>query len=128
MIVWLVLLNLSNHPCSSWPETQRQSATEQFGDIEDMPFPQIPPEADADDVRQIVEGYEGQIRKLAADDPSLTVHLMGELTFTHLLVNRLHTAGIPCVASTSERIVLQEANGKKTSQFKFVRFRGYAKT
>jgi len=121
-----MLLNLSNHPSAAWPEGQRGAAIDQYGEIRDLPFPQIPPEADTDGVRRMVEDYEGRIRQLAAEYPGLTVHLMGELTFTHLLVNRLQEAGIPCVASTSERIVIQEAGGKKVSQFNFIRFRNYA--
>lgn len=121
-----MLLNLSNHPSASWPAAQRRAALDQYGEIRDLPFPQIPPEADTDGVRQIVEAYEGRIRKLAAEAPGLTVHLMGELTFTHLLVNRLQAAGIPCVAGTTQRIVTEEANGRKVSQFNFMRFRKYA--
>lgn len=121
-----MLLNLSNHPSTSWPAAQCRAALDQYGEIRDLSFPQIPPAADTDGVRQIVEEYEGRIRKLAAEAPGLTVHLMGELTFTHLLVNRLQEAGISCVASTSERIVIKEAGGKKVSQFNFIRFRNYA--
>lgn len=121
-----MLLNLSNHPSSKWPQTQHRTAIEQYREIKDMPFPQIPPNVDTHGVRRIVEEYEGYIREIAAEKSRLTVHLMGELTFTHLLVNRLQAAGIPCVASTAERIIIEEANGKKVSQFNFIRFRNYA--
>lgn len=121
-----MLLNISNHPCTKWPEIQRRAAIEQYREIKDMPFPQIPPDMDTVGIRQMVEDYEARIHKVAADNNNLIVHLMGELTFTHLLVNRLQKAGIPCVASTSERIVIEEASGKKISQFNFVRFRNYA--
>jgi len=121
-----MLLNLSNHPSTKWPEAQRQAAIEEYREIKDLPFPQIPPVADTDGVRQKVEEYEGRIRKIAAESSSLTVHLMGELTFTHLLVNRLLAIGIPCLASTSECIVFEEANGRKVSQFNFIRSRSYS--
>lgn len=121
-----MLLNLSNHPSANWPEAQRQAALNQYGEIQDIPFPHIPPDADTDDVRQIVEEYEVRIRKLAVEAPRLTVHLMGELTFTHMLVNRLQSIGIPCVAGTTERVVTEESNGRKVSHFNFVRFRNYA--
>lgn len=120
-----MLLNLSNHPSTNWPAAQRNAAIEQYGDIQDMAFPQISPTADTDEIRQLAEEYEGRIRALAVSHGSLTVHLMGELTFTHMLVNRLHALGIPCVASTTERTVIEEADGKKISQFNFVRFRHY---
>ena len=44
----------------------------------------------------------------------------------HLLVNRLQAIGIPCVASTTERVVTEESDGRKVSQFRFVQFRSYA--
>ncbi len=119
-----MLLNLSNHPSPNWPEAQRRAALDQYGEIRDLAFPQIPPEADTDGVRRIAEDFEVHIRKLAADHPRLTVHLMGELTFTYLLVTRLQTAGIPCVASTTHRIV-EEKDGRKVVQFQFVQFRAY---
>jgi len=52
------------------------------------------------------------------------VHLMGEMTFTFALVQKLKSAGIPCVASTTHRRV-EERGGKKIVQFEFVQFRPY---
>lgn len=120
-----MLLNLSNHPSAKWSEAQRQAALEQYGEIRDLPFPQIPPEADTEEVRRLAEEYETQIRQLADDRPRFVVHVMGELTFTFILVNRLLSIGIPCVASASKRIVIEESGGHKISQFNFVKFRSY---
>jgi hypothetical protein len=120
-----MLLNLSNHPSAKWPDAQRMAALNQYGEIRDLAFPQIPPGANTDEVRQIAEKYEIKIRQLAIDHPRLTVHVMGELTFTHMLVNHLSEIGIPCVASTTERIVTEESNGKKISHFNFIQFRSY---
>lgn len=50
---------------------------------------------------------------------------MGEMTFTYALVKRLKEAGIRCVASTTKRICTENADGSRTSQFNFVRFRDY---
>lgn len=120
-----MLLNLSNHPSHLWPAAQRQAATDGYGAIQDMPFPAIPPAFDTDGVRLMVADYEARIRALALEHPRLVVHLMGELVFTHLLVTRLLAIGIPCVASTTERTVVEEVDGRKVSQFTFVRFRYY---
>jgi hypothetical protein len=49
---------------------------------------------------------------------------MGEMTFTFTLVKKLKQAGIPCLASTMERLVKEE-DGKKIVEFKFVQFREY---
>lgn len=114
------LINLSNHPSINWPESQRLTAQKQFGKIEDLSFPNIPPNHSPEDIAALAEQYCSQVR---AHRPS-AVHLMGEMTFTFALVNLLKNAGIPCVASTTERIVTEE-DGKKIVQFQFIQFREY---
>lgn len=116
-----MLLNLSNHPSASWSESQLSSAIKQYQSVEDLPFPKIDPSWSADQVEQLAEEFEMKIRKI---NPS-AVHLMGEMTFTFKLVNRLQRIGIPCIASTTERVATEDENGNKTSIFKFVRFRNY---
>lgn len=116
-----MLLNLSNHPSASWPEEQLTAAIEKYNSVEDLAFPQINPEWDSDQIEQLAEEYEIKVRKL---NPT-AVHLMGEMTFTYKLVNRLKAIGIPCIASTTERIATEDGNGNKTSVFQFVRFRMY---
>jgi hypothetical protein len=115
-----MLLNLSNHPSNIWPENQIQLANSLYHVVTDLPFPQINPESNSDDLEQLVEEYEIKIRQT---NPT-TVHIMGELTFTYRLVNKLKAIGINCIASTTERKVTIEDN-LKTSQFQFVQFRPY---
>ncbi len=122
-----MLLNLSNHPTTKWTPEQLNNAIQQFTQVQDMPFPNIPPTATTDKVKQIADEYYNKILKIAAKHHTLTVHLMGEMTFTYHLVTKLQTFGIACVASTTERTVLEEINGKKTFLFKFVQFRAYPK-
>lgn len=116
-----MLLNLSNHPISSWQKEQLETAIEKYQSVEDLPFPQIPPDLEIPDLDLLVEEYLNKIRNI---NPA-SVHIMGELTFTYKLINRLKDIGIPCIASTTERIVTEDGNGNKTSTFKFVRFRDY---
>lgn len=116
-----MLLNLSNHPSASWPENQMNAAIQQYGKVEDLPFPAINPEWSTDEVRQLAEQYEIKVRQL---NPT-AVHIMGELTFTFMLVNKLKEIGIPCIASATNRMVTSENDGVKTSVFEFVRFREY---
>lgn len=115
-----MLLNLSNHPSPTWSAAQLQAATAQYGSVQDLPFPNIPPDATADEVRRLAEQYEAEVRRV---DPA-AVHLMGEMTFTFALVNRLQAFGIPCIASTTERIA-EEREGQKIVTFRFVQFRNY---
>ena len=115
-----MLLNLSNHPSSKWGEHQL-AATEQYGGVFDMAFPNIPPAATEDDVRRLVEEFEVKVRASGAT----VVHLMGEMCFSFALVSRLQKIGIPCVASTTERRTVENPDGSKTLSFEFVQFRGY---
>ncbi|MCS6928274.1 MAG: CRISPR-associated protein [Saprospiraceae bacterium] len=117
-----MLLNLSNHPSSAWPAEQLRAAVEQYGSVQDMLFPNVPPEADIDAVRRLAEEYSLRIQTL---DPKPTaVHLMGEMTFTYQLVSLLQAVGMLCIASTTLREVTEEGE-KKISRFRFVRFRPY---
>lgn len=117
-----LLLNLSNHPSSLWDEKQAVEARK-YGNIEDMPFPAIHPEASASEIHAIAEEYADKILE-KAEQAHLTVHIMGEMTFTFDLVSMLKAEGITCIASTTERIADMNDN-TKISEFHFVRFREY---
>lgn len=119
-----LLLNLTNHPSSLWSEKQREAACV-YGEIMDMPFPAIDETADETYISTLADEYLQRILDLAKDK-NVTVHLMGELTFTFALLKRLQEHGITCVASTSRRIVKEETAGRKGEViFQFERFRRY---
>lgn len=115
-----MLLNLSNHPSPTWSGAQLKAAREQYGEVEDLPFPSIGPDWSPEEVQALAQEYFDIVvqRRPAA------VHLMGEMVFTFALVQKLKAAGIPCLASTTERLVREE-NGRKIVQFRFIRFRPY---
>lgn len=117
-----ILLNLSNHPSPLWEKKQIDEARK-YGDIEDMPFPSIHPEVSASEIHAIAEEYADKILE-KAEQAHLTVHIMGEMTFTFDLVSMLKAEGITCIASTTERIADVNDN-TKISEFHFVRFREY---
>lgn len=136
-----MLLNLSNHPSANWSADQMQAATQLFGAVEDLTFPQIDPKANHLEIKKLAAEYFKLIKqnsdtikllRAQTDDGAfsgsskITIHVMGELTFCFALVQLLKNENIPCVASTTERLVLEEKDGQKTAQFKFVRFREYA--
>lgn len=116
-------LNFSNHPSSLWEESQLEAAR-QYGDIADMPFPSIDPGASSETVKEMAKSYVHGILKIAKDH-DVTVHVMGEMTFVFTVVTQLEEKGIRCVASTTERIVKDNDDGTKTSEFSFVGFREY---
>ena len=115
-----MLLNLSNHSFKNWLPEQQEMALREWGRVEDLPFPPIPPESESNQIELLAQEYLEKIREIKPE----AVHLMGEMTFTCTLVCSLQRAGIPCLASTTRRKAIEEGN-KKISIFEFVRFRYY---
>lgn len=119
-----MLINLSNHIISEWSEKQLKLATTQYGEVIDISFPAVSPEADSDEVGQLALEVVCSICNKHIDE-KFTVHIMGELTFVYAAVQEFHKRGIECIASTSQRKVSLLTNGEKVSRFHFVRFREY---
>ena len=119
-----MLINLTNHPSSLWSDKQLEAARV-YEEIIDMPFPAIDETDDETYISTLADEYHQKILDIAKEN-SVTVHLMGELTFTFALLKRLQEHGIPCVASTSKRMVNEETPGRKGEViFQFERFRRY---
>lgn len=117
-----MLINLSNHPSDLWGQKQLEAA-QAYGEIVDLPFPVVSPEASHRDVQELAETYVGMIERLKADDQA-TIHVMGEMTFTYAVVSKLKEMGLRCVASTTVRNTAI-SGGIKVSEFSFVTFREY---
>jgi hypothetical protein len=122
-----MLLNFSNHCSKEWSDLQHL-ASKKYGNIIDFQFPMIDPLSNIYQIEQLVEEYEIKIRKMLSKDNTgaSAVHIMGELTFCHALVNRLQQAEIICLASTTNRETVNNPDGTKTVKFGFVRFREYS--
>ena len=121
-----MLINLSNHPSSKWDETQLYEANRQFGTVDDVPFPNIPPDWDTEEVKTLAREYFEKIKfteKEKGEKP--VIHITGELVFCFILIQMLLKGGYDCITSTTERIVT-EVNNVKTTVFKFKRFRNYS--
>ena len=117
------LINLSNHPSQYWSKEQINAAAI-YGDIMDMPFPIISPDARDEDIKKMANEYVNRILELE-EQKHLTVHIMGEMTFTYMVVSQLKAMGIECIASTTNRNTQDLLDGRKISDFKFIRFRRY---
>lgn len=118
-----MLVNLTNHPYSEWGEQQREAAR-CYGECVDIPFPMVPPDANAREVELLADSYFDRIIQL--DSPEvITVHIMGEQTFCYALISKLLRAGVPCVASCTARDVTVMEDGSKQVRFHFSRFRPY---
>ena len=119
-----MFINLSNHPSSKWLKEQLAAAQE-YGEIVDMSFPNINPEYTASMVSELADEAVAAITSYGKD---ITVHIMGEMTFTYAVVSRLKGLGIKCVASTTARDpekVIIKPDGTKISEFHFIQFREY---
>lgn len=118
-----MLINLSNHPIASWNDRQL-SAASLYGELVEIPFPQIMPNASERDINKLAAEYFDRVKSLGTKD-EVTIHVMGEMTFTMRIVHRLKSLGYTCLASTSERKVKDLGDGKKEVTFEFVQFREY---
>lgn len=119
-----MLINLTNHPSASWSKEQMDEASV-FGEILDVPFPNVDASKGEDYIEVLANDYFLKIKSYMGDDDDFVVHIMGEMTFTYALVSMLKKEKIVCIASTTERIVVEKNNGKKEVEFKFSRFRRY---
>lgn len=119
-----MFINFSNHPGSEWGKEEIEEAKRLGGAVHDMPFPQIPPDIDSDEMKKLAAEYASKIAQLR---PSV-VNIQGEYTFTYNVVKDLKARGVCCVAACSERHVEIEVLPdctRKRAIFRFVHFREY---
>lgn len=121
-----MLINLSNHPSDNWPQEQKKKAIELYQKIVDIPFPEVDPNGEEKYIENLSSEYLNKILEIKnSTSETVVVHLMGELTFSFALLVKLKANGVRCVASTTQRVVMDEGNGRVTKLFRFVRFREY---
>lgn len=116
-----MLLNISNHPISSWSDKQTEAAKILYGSIQDLPFPHINPTYNEEEIKVIANDYYNRINSIQPQ----AIHLMGELTFCFCLLMLLKNKGYKVIASTTTRNISYSETGEKISKFEFVRFREY---
>jgi hypothetical protein len=119
-----IFINFSNHPSDKWSEEQL-AAAQVYGDVVDIPFPNIEPAATETDIANLGNDY---IQKILEMSPS-AVMCQGEFTFSYYVISGLLRNNINVLSACSKRIVQEMHDGtdtvKKVSQFKFVGFRRY---
>lgn len=118
-----IFLNVSNHPSAEWDKEQMEAA-KAYGTVVDYPFPQVSANASGDEIAELAEETTQDILK-KYPYADITVHAMGEMTFTFALVAKLKAHGIRCVASCTDRKTENLGNGDKLSHFHFAQFREY---
>jgi hypothetical protein len=124
-----MLINLSNHPSPKWGSKQKNTAQSLYGNIIDVEFPAIDPLATTADVKTIADAFFLKVTEMlnphSGRNKPNAVHVQGEFTFVYHIVSLLKASGIVCLASTSKRIVKENAEGEKVVSFRFVSFREY---
>lgn len=119
-----MFINISNHPSVRWSAEQTAAAMK-FGDIVDVPFPDVPAGVDTAAVSALADEYCARILDLRAD----AVLVQGEMSLSFAVAGRLQRNGIAVLCACSERVcetsVLDDGSTERRSVFRFVRFRRY---
>ena len=119
-----MFINYTNHASAKWPTAQKEAA-HAWGEIEDLPFPDIGADWDEERVAKLAEE---SVARLIEKKPR-AVLCQGEFTYVYHLVNLLRAAGVTALAATSRREVseerAQDGSVRKISRFVFTRFREY---
>jgi len=120
--------NISNHSSDQWSEEQKDAARAIAPELLDIPFPAVPPEADTAEVEALADRLIASLHSMDMGVPwefAKAAMVQGEFTLAAALVRRLQQCGIACYAATTQRVVETDAEGRKISIFRFVRFRAY---
>ena len=119
-------VNFTNHPSESWSEEQIKAA-EAYGEIIDLPFPNVDSEATEEDIEKLGSEFVEKIENL---NPS-AVLCQGEFTLCYFVIAQLQKRGITVLSACSKRMVKErlslDGQKEKVSTFQFVRFRNYFK-
>ena len=117
-------VNFSNHSSSGWNNKQK-TAAQKWGQIIDVPYPDITAICDEAAISRLAEG---SVAKILSYNPA-AVMCQGEFTLAYAVTTMLKRKGITVVAACSDRksmeTILDDGTTKKQSIFDFVRFREY---
>ncbi len=114
-----MFINFTNHPSSNWGEKQKNAA-QVYGEIKDILFPEISPQASEEEIEELAEQY---VEDIVKENPS-AVLCQGEYTFVYQVVQKLKEKNIIVLAACSKRNVV-EVDNKRIVEFQFEQFRKY---
>lgn len=112
-------INLTNHPSKLWDRKQREEA-EKYGEIVDIPFPNVEPGWSRESVAAL---SEKMVSRIMQKHPK-AVLCQGEFCLAYQIVRDLQEKGVLVVAACSKRMVKEDGNQKLVT-FKFEQFREY---
>lgn len=88
----MVFVPFANHPSGSWGVAQRRTA-QVYGEIIDLPFPDVPPALSTAEVAALASKWAARI--LAMRPPCILCQ--GEMTLTARVVRLLQSHSVPAV-------------------------------
>ncbi len=112
-------INLTNHSSKSWGRKQIEAA-KRYGEIVDMPFPNVNPGWSRETVAEL---SKKMVSRILEDHPR-AVLCQGEFCLVYQIVRALQENGVPVVAACSKRMVKEDGNQKSVT-FEFEQFREY---
>ena len=113
------LLVISNHPPDRWSEEQKVG----WDTIDYIPFPNVPPTSSWEDVSTLSIPILNKMQEWKTKHREGKISIQGEATLVSIVLDVMKNVDRYCfVFPTTERVV-EEKDGKKTSTFKFVRWR-----
>lgn len=119
-----MVVNFSNNRSELWSEKEKNVAAE-WGEIVDMPFPNVDATLSENDVSLLAEIFSKKI----IDMKPKAVICQGEFSLTFAVVSRIKAAGIPVYTICSQRTITEyiDESGRKIQRatFEFVKFREY---
>lgn len=118
-----MFINFTNHPSDKWDADQINAANA-YGVIIDIPFPDVDPEANEDEIKNLVAEC---VNKIIAANPDCVL-CQGEFCLSYGVINALKATGIKVVAACSKRVAVENVVDGKTvrvSHFQFVQYREY---
>lgn len=110
------LLVISNHSPEKWESEQKAG-----WDIEYMPFPEVPPEIDMEEVKEIGKPIIKEILDFTRKNPEGKVCIQGEFSLCSYIYRMLPEDFF--VFPTTKRVVEETKEGLRLYKFKFVRWR-----
>ncbi len=120
-----MLINCTNHPYEIWTKKLKEAAA-CYGEVVDLPFPQIDPRMTTAKLRELTREKADQIMAMHPE----AVLLAGEYTFAFMLADRLLQDGVKVLCFSNRRQVTEsrrpDGTNEKKSIFIFEAFGEYA--
>lgn len=119
-----MFINCSNHSSDKW-STKQLNAAQQYGEVVDIPFPNVSSSANQQEIISMASELLTQIVLLKPN----AVMCQGEFTLTFALVKMLQEQEITVLSACSERqsvdVYKDDGTTERRAIFEFIQFREY---